>query len=88
MASLRNTKKTVSDILEGVISLTLNSLWGNSPGTLKELEKDLINTQNRLISDTFLCEMSIGSSQDNIKIQRIENALDVLNEYFKRHRIH
>lgn len=88
MASLKDPKKTVLDISEGLLCLTSGCLWGNSKAKLKELETGLINKQNRLLSELSCGPEIEDFHEENSRIQRIERALGILHEYFKKHRIH
>jgi len=88
MASLRDPKKAVLDISEGMLCLTSGGLWGNSTAKLKELERGLISKQNRLLAE-FPCGLETGDLDEaDVRIQRVERALGILHEYFKKHRIH
>ena len=78
----------VFDIAEGMKKLTLNCLWGNSSMALKELERNLVGTQNKIQSELLTYDEMDGIENINIKLQRIDHALAVLQEHFKKHRIH
>ena len=84
MASFKDSKKTVFDIGEGIMSLTDFSLRGNDSWTLKELAKNLVITQNRFQAWNFICDETINTNSFSIKLQRIERALEVIDGYLKK----
>jgi len=87
MTTLRNSKVVAFDIAEGIKKLTSNCLWGNSSWILIELERNLVSTQNKIQSEVLTYDDRDGSEEINIKLQRIEHALSVLHDYFKKKRM-
>ena len=72
------------NIVEGLICLAFSDLWETSPYILKELLKNLEDTQNKLVLDSLTCDERGDADETCIKLQRIEQALVVVYDYCRK----
>ena len=98
MAILKDPEMAAFDISEGVMNITPNGIWGNSAYNLKLLLKGLVDIQNELLRNSVDNQFKIqpedldydeidGTDMTDIKLHRIDHALSILHDYFKKHRI-
>ena len=84
MTILSSPKMVVFNIVEGVITLEFSDLWETPPYTLKELLRNLEDTQNKLTLDSLTCCEGDDADKTYYKLQRIEQALVVVYDYCRK----
>ena len=84
MAILCDPKMVVFNIAEGLITLEFSDLWETLPYTLKELIRNLEDTQNKLVLDSLTCGEGGYADETCIKLKRIEQALVVIYDYCRK----
>jgi len=84
MTILCSPKMMIFNIVEGVMTLVFSDLWETPPYTLKELIRNLEDTQNKLVSDSLTCGERGDADETCIKLQRIEQALVVIYDYCRK----
>jgi len=84
MAILCNPKMIVFKLVEGVITLEFSDLWETPSYTLKELIRDLEDTQSKLVSESLTCDKRDGADETCMKLQRIDQALVVVYAFCRK----
>lgn len=81
MAILKDPKSTAFEITEGMMILTFNDLMGMSYYSLRELLQILITSKQNIRYPSNGHNGNDVTEETDFKLQRIDHALSVMNDY-------
>ena len=83
-----NPKVLAQDIADAFGNFTTSSLKKYTPKELKIIKENLLIVQRDIRSEWIELGDILAVKKKNMKLQRISQALTILNTYCKKHRIY
>jgi len=83
MAILKDPESVAFEITEGMMILKFNDLMGTSYYSLRELLRNLITSKQNIRYKANAHNGNAVTEETGFKLQRIDHALSVLNDYLK-----
>ena len=87
MAILKDPESVAFEITEGRMSLTFNDLMGTSYYSLRELLQNLITSKQNIRHASNAHNGNGVTKETDFKLQHIDHALSLLNDYIKENYI-